>query len=340
MINQYKIICQDMNQIWLALLTGLTTGGVSCLAVQGGFLASSLDEKQKTKGILMFLGTKIIAYTILGGLLGLIGSALLFSPQLLGWMQIIAGLFMIATAARLANIHPFFRYFAITPPKFALRAMRINSKSENLFAPALLGFMTVLIPCGITQAMMILAVSTGNIIYGAAIMFAFTLGTSPIFLTLGIAVVELLKKQWFTLVAALVIFVLGVMSVNSGQIIKGSPHNLQNYWKVIFDQKESTENGSIAKVDTDGKQLVKITVKNTGYVSDTKIIRAGIPVKLTLVSNKVQSCSRSFLIPSLGISKIVPETGTETIEFIPTKTGILSYSCGMGMYTGQFSVIE
>ncbi len=340
MINRYMIICQDMNQIWLALLTGLTTGGVSCLAVQGGFLASSLDEKQKTKGILMFLGAKIIAYTILGGILGLIGSAFVFSSQLLGLMQIAAGLFMIVTAARLANIHPIFRYFVITPPKFALKAMRLKSKSENLFAPGLLGFMTVLIPCGITQAMMLLAISTGSVLFGAAIMFAFTLGTSPIFLTLGIAIIELLKKKWFTLVAALAIFILGVMSVNSGQIIRGSVHNLQNYWKVAFEQKTAGENNSVAKIDSDGKQLVKITVKSAGYVSDTKTIKAGIPVKLTLVANNVQSCARSFLIPSLGISKIVPETGTVTLEFTPTKTGILSYSCGMGMYTGQFTVVE
>ena len=34
-----------MNQIFVAFITGLTTGGLSCLAVQGGLLASSLGHQ-------------------------------------------------------------------------------------------------------------------------------------------------------------------------------------------------------------------------------------------------------------------------------------------------------
>jgi hypothetical protein len=34
-----------MEQILLAFVTGLTTGGLSCLAVQGGLLASSLAQQ-------------------------------------------------------------------------------------------------------------------------------------------------------------------------------------------------------------------------------------------------------------------------------------------------------
>ena len=34
-----------MNQLIVAFITGLTTGGLSCLAVQGGLLASSLEQQ-------------------------------------------------------------------------------------------------------------------------------------------------------------------------------------------------------------------------------------------------------------------------------------------------------
>ncbi len=34
-----------MNQYLIAFITGLTTGGLSCLAVQGGLLASSLAHQ-------------------------------------------------------------------------------------------------------------------------------------------------------------------------------------------------------------------------------------------------------------------------------------------------------
>src|SRR5512137_482816 len=97
-----------MNQLIVAFVTGLTTGGLSCLAVQGGLLASSLEQQleqqldmqierdiasrrshrsMKKRGrilahprlalpILFFLVAKLAAYTILGFFLGALGSVL------------------------------------------------------------------------------------------------------------------------------------------------------------------------------------------------------------------------------------------------------------------------
>src|SRR5512142_1024466 len=95
-----------MSQLIVAFVTGLTTGGLSCLAVQGGLLASSLAHQieqdyleqstlQKKRGnkkiqpqkrsnsalpILLFLVAKLVAYTLLGILLGWVGSFLTLSP--------------------------------------------------------------------------------------------------------------------------------------------------------------------------------------------------------------------------------------------------------------------
>jgi uncharacterized protein len=150
-----------MNQIWLAFLTGLTTGGISCIAVQGGLLASSMAQKEEQKltrndklaHVGMFLVAKLIVYTLLGFALGTIGASLVISPSLQGWFQIFVGLFMLGTAARLLNIHPIFRYFVIQPPKFVYRLMKKQSKDTSLFSPAMLGALTVFVPCGVTQAL-------------------------------------------------------------------------------------------------------------------------------------------------------------------------------------------
>jgi sulfite exporter TauE/SafE len=68
--------------LWLVFITGLTAGGLSCFAVQGGLLAttmaqralSRLETQVNSQGpllpILLFLGTKLLAYTLLGALLG------------------------------------------------------------------------------------------------------------------------------------------------------------------------------------------------------------------------------------------------------------------------------
>src|SRR5258708_6579117 len=122
-----------MNQIWLAFLTGLTTGGISCLAVQGGLLATSITEDNHYKHVGIFLITKLVAYTILGFLLGAIGSALIISSNLQACMQIGIGIFMIITALRLLNVHTIFRYIVIQPPKFVYKFMRNEAKSKSIF---------------------------------------------------------------------------------------------------------------------------------------------------------------------------------------------------------------
>lgn len=178
-------------------LTGLITGGLTCLAVQGGLLASTIAQREEDKlkdetkrsgnalPILSFLGAKLIAYTILGFLLGWFGSFIQLSLGTRVIMQIAVAIFMLGTAFNLLNVHPVFRYFIIQPPKFLTRLLRNQAKSKDFFAPALLGAFTVFIPCGTTQAIMALAIASGNPWLGAAIMFTFTFGTSPVFFTLG-----------------------------------------------------------------------------------------------------------------------------------------------------------
>ena len=74
-----------MNQVFLAFLTGLTSGGISCLAVQGGFLTSAITNKangeiKDWKIVLSFLLAKLLIYTLLGIVLGIVGSAFRISP--------------------------------------------------------------------------------------------------------------------------------------------------------------------------------------------------------------------------------------------------------------------
>ena len=110
-------------------------------------------------------------------------------------MQILVGIFMLGTALNLLDVHPIFRYFVIQPPKFLTRLVRKQSKSTHfakasrveadMFAPAILGALTIFIPCGTTQAMMALAIGSGSPFLGASVLFAFVLGTSPVFFILG-----------------------------------------------------------------------------------------------------------------------------------------------------------
>lgn len=185
----------------LVIVTGITAGGLSCLAVQGGLLATAVAQREELQirdrlqreaalrhnaaPILWFLGAKLVAYTALGALLGGLGSLVQPNATAQGAIQLAVALFMVVTALHLLNVHPIFRFVVIQPPRFITRRIRNRAKSNDAFAPAILGAATVFLPCGVTQAMELLAIQSGSPALGAAIMFAFVLGSSPIFFLLG-----------------------------------------------------------------------------------------------------------------------------------------------------------
>ncbi len=243
-----------MTEIFLAFITGLTTGGLSCLAVQGGLLASSLayqleqditpsspdgkpNQPRVALPILLFLAAKLVAYTILGFFLGMLGSVLQLTPLSRAILFIAIGIFMIGNALRMFNVHPIFRYFVFEPPSFITRYIRRRSKSgATWFTPLFLGTLTVLIPCGVTQAMMAVALGSGSPAFGAAVMFSFILGTTPVFFSLAYFAAKLgaRMEKAFMRVVAIVLLILGIFSIDSGLNLMGSPYSFGNLRRVLL----------------------------------------------------------------------------------------------------------
>jgi len=357
----------------VAFVTGLTTGGLSCLAVQGGLLASSLAgqieadvQKMQVRSrkrrkdlrtpaanrshmaapILAFLAAKLVAYTFLGFLLGLVGQMFQLSPATRAFLQIAIGIFMLGSALRMLNVHPIFRYFAFEPPAFLRRKLRktaADGSPESLSAPLFLGFMTVLIPCGVTQAMMAAALGTSNPLQGAALMFAFTLGTSPVFFAVSYFATQLGKKleRNFTRVVAVVILVLAILTIDSGITLAGSPVSLSRWASSVFGSTNAqaapdglTLSGA-AEADQGDGTVITVNVQNDGYEPGVVHAKAGVPVTLRMVSKNVRSCSLALIIPKLDLFEILDPTGVKEIP-IPAQTAgtRMPYSCSMGMYSG------
>ena len=121
------------------------------------------------------------------------------------------------------DVHPIFRYLTLQPPKRVQRLIRANAKRSDAFAPLSLGALTVLIPCGVTQAMELLALGSGNPVRGALILFAFVLGTAPLFFILGLLTARL-SGAWqgaFLRVAAVAIAVMALYSMLGGSRLLG-----------------------------------------------------------------------------------------------------------------------
>lgn len=376
-----------MINIVLAFVTGLTTGGLSCLAVQGGLLASSLAgqiesglqnvgsksvrrqpvgkntglrQSKLARPILAFLAAKLLAYTLLGFLLGLVGQMFQLSPFARALLQISIGIFMLGMGLRMLNVHPIFRYFAFEPPAFLRRRLRKTAaEASSIKTPILLGLLTVLIPCGVTQAMMAVALSAASPMEGAALMFAFTLGTSPVFFAVAYLATRLgakLEKHFIRFVAA-VLIVLAVVTIDGGITLAGSPVSLSRLAVRVFastgranavspveaqqvygpspTEVELPVQSSPDTAAAEDENVVTVNVKNYGYEPDVVRAKAGAAVKLRLVSSNVQSCSRAFVIPSLGVQELLESTGETVIEIPPQDKGTqIPFSCSMGMFGG------
>lgn len=338
--------------LWIIFLTGLTTGGLTCLAVQGGLLATALAKQvpvnaqggQVRQGIqfprhplpvIAFLAAKLAAYTLLGMLLGALGSALQLSPTVTGVMQLVAGLFMLATALNMLNVHPIFRYVVIQPPKAFTRLLRNRARSQEVFAPALLGALTVLIPCGTTQAMEALAISSGSAIGGALVMFAFVLGTSPTFFVLGFLATQVRGRfqPIFAAAAALLIVVLGFLAIDGGLKVLGAPFapsRLLTPRPYLYESSAPTQAARLIN----GVQEVTIYATNYDYSPGHYTARSGAPLRLRLVTDETYACTREFTIPGLGIWQILPATGEVVLDLPPQQPGELYFVCGMGMFGG------
>lgn len=346
---------------WLIFLTGLTTGGLSCLAMQGGLLTSVIanqkDEemegsrrKHKLSQIDaldwmpagMFLLAKLVAHTLLGFLLGALGSVMSLSLNARLIFQVFTALFMLATAMNLLEVHPIFRYVLIQPPKFARKWIKNTTKSKAMFAPGVLGGMTIFVPCGVTQAMEVLAISSGSPLAGALVMFFFVLGTSPLMGVIGVAMAKLSESwsKWFLKIAAVGLIFMSLYSINGVLTVLDVPYTWQNVVSVIkASGGNSVNSGSMAV--RDGKvQKVSINVLSNGYSPNKFTVKAGIPVEITLKSNGVYTCALSFSMRQFGISEYLDPIDEKIIRFTPEKPGNYTYACSMGMYTGVMKVVK
>ncbi|PIZ63100.1 hypothetical protein COY17_01280 [Candidatus Saccharibacteria bacterium CG_4_10_14_0_2_um_filter_52_9] len=427
-----------MNPI-IAFVTGLTAGGLSCLAVQAGLLTTSIgdqakddieeelrdakpepttepghyerghefirevrllkasglrhkryaqalqalkyrypkvyvvpevaSEPKKTKlhtlqPVTLFLTARLAAYTALGFLLGWVGTALQLTPYTRAALLIVIGIFMLGTALRMLNVHPIFRHFVIEPPKKVTRYMRKKAKNDGVhkLTPIVLGSLTVLIPCGITQVMMAAAIATGNPLAGATIMFAFILGTSPIFFVLAFLTTRLEGKlqSSFLKLVGVIILVLSLVSINGGLNLAGSPLSLNSIQQSINDRfgsaDKTTAENSTPPVDVNGEKaptqsptassvqssdatgdVLKLTASSASYSPGVIKASANKAHKLEITSKDNGGCGRAFTIPSLGKQEILPENGVTTIDIPPQQTGKMRMTCAMGMYN---AVIE
>jgi heme/copper-type cytochrome/quinol oxidase subunit 2 len=189
--------------------------------------------------------------------------------------------------------------------------------------------------------MMALAIASGNPLFGAATLFAFVLGTSPVFFVLGYFATKLgdMFQQKFMKIAAFAIIILAIFNINNAIALTGSKATLENISKgiwCVFTVCDVTNTSSLSEVNNNPT----ITIQSLGYTPNNITVKAGSSVKIKIVNTNGTSCVQAFTIPSLGIQKVVPPGTSGEIDFTaPNSPTQIPFMCSMGMFRGVINVI-
>ncbi len=340
--KSFGLFSLDVNtenaSFFVVLMVGLVAGVSTCMALVGGLVLSisarhaeahpEISAKQKFTPHLYFNLGRVLGFGFLGGVLALLGSVVQPSASTLGVMTIVIGGVMIFLGLKLVEIFPALKEKSISLPKGISKFLGINKEQKEYSHKGsfITGALTFFLPCGFTQAMQLYAVSSGSFFSGALIMSLFALGTAPGLLGIGglASVFKGKKARVFFAATGLAVIILGWVNISNGS-------------QLAFQRKVP---GAGSAISTSSEvQEVKMTQSGSGYSPNTFTVEKGKKVRWIITSTAPFSCASSIVMPKYGISKNLSK-GENIIEFVPTETGEIPFSCSMGMYRGKFIVTE
>lgn len=328
----------------MLFLIGLLTS-VHCLAMCGGInLSQCIPQADKTGGgpfsslrpSFLYNFGRVVSYTIVGGMVGALGSVISFSGVFKGAVQLGAGVFMIIMGVNMLGLFPGLRKLIPHMPRVFAR--KIDAEKGSGKSPLYVGLLNGLMPCGPLQAMQLYALSTGSVTKGALSMLLFSLGTVP--LMFGLGTLSSVLSQRFTrkvmTAGAVLVVVLGLSMFSNGWSLSGLSSIAFAGTPAASASTAGNTSGIVVK---DGVQEIKSTLSSRQYPAIT--VQAGIPVKWTIdaPAGSINGCNNKISIPEYKIQYQF-KPGENVIEFTPASTGKYPYSCWMGMIRGSITVVE
>ncbi|MEK7658678.1 MAG: sulfite exporter TauE/SafE family protein [Patescibacteria group bacterium] len=336
---------------------GLLAGLSSCAALVGGIILSMSKQwnslysenqttSQKLQPHIMFNAGRVVSYTVLGGVLGLIGSRLQISPQFTGYLIIAISLLMLALGLQMLGVKAF-RKFQITVPKSATRYIANEKNFQGKQMPFIMGALTFFLPCGFTITAQSLALLSGNAFQGALIMGAFALGTVPALFFIGLSSVKFNSKphlaERFAKVAGFLVLFFALYNVSNQMNVLG----FTGFSNIVASSQGQTQTqGVIDEKDlpqiVEGKQVIKMTAYGSKDSPNYFKVRVGVPVRWEITADRTAGgCNGSIISNSLFSGSIDLIPGQVSVkEFTPEKTGKFRFSCQMGMISGIIEVVN
>jgi sulfite exporter TauE/SafE/copper chaperone CopZ len=327
-----------------AFILGLIASASTCMATSGAlFLATVGKVKEKAYPLipaLSFNAGRVLSYTFFGFILGHIGNAVYAIPTAGPFLTLFVAFAMVLVGMDMLKI---VSVTAFVPQSFtkgifaSVEHRLLRNPRQTAFA---LGAITYLLPCGFTQSVQLFALGLGNPVQSALLMGAFAVGTTPALFALGYAG-TFTKAPWYPMfgkVLGVIVFLIGASYFINAMTLYGVTSKLS----VLFPQPAVQESVPADPNVTlkDGVQVVRMSVTERGYKPNSFTVKQGIPVRWVVEGKQVFGCQGALIAPQANINTpVILKAGENVLEFTPKQKGPLSFSCAMGMFTGQFNVI-
>ncbi len=219
-IGIVNLVSGDSVTYGMAFLVGIVASLSTCMAIVGGLVlsisATFARLGDRTKPQALFHIGRIASFLVLGGVIGLLGSAFRLNSTGSFVLSLTVALFMLALGINLLDVFRWSNPLQPSMPRFVSKRALGTTNLTHAFTPALVGGATFFLPCGFTQAMQFYAVSTGSLVAGALTMFFFALGTLPALALLSftsLAVRTRTKQGVFFKTAGLLVILFAVFNV-------------------------------------------------------------------------------------------------------------------------------
>lgn len=280
---------------------------------------------------------KTISYSLIGALFGLFGAIVAFTPMTQGIIGIAAGVFLLLFGLHMLEVFPALDHFQFKTPKPVMRFVSHEYRKHS--HPFVIGLLNgLMILCGPLQAMYVMAAGTGSASQGAMLLLFFGLGTVPMMLGFGFLTTLLSGSLTPKLlrVSGVVVMALGLIMLNRGLAVTGSGADFHTTLARLSQQFAPV----LAEAPScDTEQVINMDVVQAGFQPNQFTLRKGVPVKWAINGKEINQCNKGIVVPKYGL-EIEVKPGVQIVEFTPDESGVVAWSCWMGMIPGSFIVVE
>lgn len=215
-----------------ALLIGIVASFSSCLAVVGGLVLSlaaklSQDGGPTVRPFFFFHMGRLGGFAFLGGALGFVGASISIHPMIATGLGVIASMVMLLLGIHLLGVFSFVRKLQFRLPQSIFTSF--TRMEGSVLAPLAVGVGTFFLPCGFTQSMQFVALSSGSFWSGMTIMTMFAIGTLPMLALLSFGTFQFSQTRFapiFFKSVGVVVFGFGLFSLMAGLASLGYIHPL------------------------------------------------------------------------------------------------------------------